>query len=54
MSESSNKNPQYLKSTKQNAYYKQKIVEAVGKIENAAILNYIYIIVLDIESEYSN
>lgn len=48
----SNKNPQYFKSkTKQNAYYRQRIVEAVKKIKNPAILNYIYIIVLDVESE---
>ncbi len=47
-----NKNPQYLNSAeKQNAYYRQRIVEAVEKIKNPAILKYIYIIILDLEVE---
>lgn len=32
-------------------YYRERIVKMVGRIENVAILNYIYIIVADIEKE---
>lgn len=31
--------------------YREKIIELVKNIENTAILNYIYIIVLDVEKE---
>lgn len=32
-------------------YYRQKIIEMVGKVESTAILNYIYIIVADVVKE---
>ena len=48
----SNKNLRYFnKATSQNAYYRQRIVEAVEKIKNPAMLKYIYIVVLDLEVE---
>ncbi len=35
-------------------YYRQKIIEMVGKIENLSILNYIFIIISDIIKEKSS
>lgn len=36
---------------KNKNYYKEKIINMVKKIENPAVLNYIYIIVSDIVKE---
>ncbi len=39
------------KSTKEREFYCREIIKMVEKIENPAILNYIYIIVLDVAKE---
>lgn len=39
------------KRFREKNYYKKKITELVEKIENPAILNYIYIIVSDVVKE---
>lgn len=39
---------------REKAYYRDKIIEIVGKIENPKILNYIYIIVSDVAKEDKN
>lgn len=36
---------------KEKEYYREQIVEMIQKIEDADVLNYIYIIVDDIEKE---
>lgn len=36
---------------KEKEYYREQIVEMIHKIEDADVLNYIYIIVDDIEKE---
>lgn len=42
-----------MKTWNEKEFYKGKIIEMVEKIENTAILNYIYIIVSDVAKEDS-
>ena len=40
-----------MEDFRKKEFYREKIIELVEKIENPAILNYIYIIVSDVEKE---